>query len=101
MAVDYYIKKVCYGGGTSIKEVNTTIALSGDPVTKKDRETVVKDIDKNSKTIHTATKNKNGVWGDGDKVGTVTVDKAKYLRTDGNSIAKDNLGELPTYTDCK
>lgn len=96
---DYYIKSVCYGGGSSIKEVKTSNALQSEPGTRRTRAEVVKDIDTYNKAVYTATK-RSGVWYEGSRVNTVTVSGVKYLRTDRNSTARDNLGELPEYTDC-
>ena len=43
----------------------------------------------------TAYKNDNGEWTRRDDVETVDVDRTTYIRTDGNSIAGDDLDELP------
>lgn len=40
---------------------------------------------------------KDGSWNRGSDVHVVTVNGVKYLRTDGNSTARDNLGSLPEF----
>lgn len=37
------------------------------------------------------------VWELGDRIHAVPKDEPLYLRTDGNQIKEDNLGNLPTY----
>jgi hypothetical protein len=39
----------------------------------------------------------NGTWYIGEDVRVVTVSGVKYLRTDANNIAGDNLGNLPRF----
>ena len=38
-----------------------------------------------------------GKWTAGAQIGTVTVNGTRYLRTDGDQTAADNLGNLPTF----
>lgn len=40
---------------------------------------------------------KDGQWYNGADVHVVPVNGVKYLRTDKNSIASDNLGNLPEF----
>jgi len=71
---------------------------TGEKLTNQDtfsRRTVIGIIDSGKKIITAYLK--DGKWQKGDKVGIVTVRGNKYIRTDGNSIDKDNLGELPEY----
>ena len=39
----------------------------------------------------------DGHWQKGSDVHVVEIGGAKYLRTDGNAIAEDNLGNLPDF----
>jgi len=41
--------------------------------------------------------NEGGKWQKGDEVGIVEIRGTKFIRTDGNSIEEDNLGELPEF----
>jgi hypothetical protein len=38
-----------------------------------------------------------GQWKRGEDVRTVTINGSKYIRTDSNSRAADNLGSLPEF----
>jgi hypothetical protein len=64
----------------------------GHPVIHQ-RETVVNAIDTGTKVITAIWK--NGQWMKGDDVIVVAINFRKYLRTDGNRVEEDNLGELP------
>lgn len=48
-------------------------------------------------TFVTAYKNNANKWVRGDDVSTVEVKGTKFIRTDGNSVEEDNLGELPEF----
>lgn len=50
----------------------------------------------NGKTFVTAVKS-DGNWKRGEGVRVVTVNGTKYIRTDANSKASDNLGNLPEF----
>ena len=39
--------------------------------------------------------NKQNQWTKGDNVEIVIINNTKFIRTDGNRIEEDNLGELP------
>lgn len=61
------------------------------------RSTVVTNI-KNGITYMTVFKNETtGKYDKGEDVGIVTVNNTEYIRTDANSEACDNLGELPEF----
>lgn len=95
MAVAYYIYAVHYKDNdknTYIDEVRTESIYSG----PKSRWTVVTDIE-NGKLIKTAVKHSDGKYYEGQDVHVITVNGSKYLRTDKNSVARDNLENLPTY----
>jgi len=49
------------------------------------------------KTFVTAYKNNANQWKKGDDVRIVEIRGNKFIRTDGNSIEEDNLGELPEF----
>ncbi len=59
------------------------------------REKVVELIE-SGKTFVTATL-KNNKWKNGEDVGIVTIGNIKFIRTDRNNTAEDNLGKLPEY----
>ncbi len=50
----------------------------------------------NGKTFVTIVENGNN-WKKGEDVRIVTVNGTKYIRTDANSKASDNLGNLPEF----
>jgi hypothetical protein len=60
------------------------------------RSEVVNAIE-NRKTFVTITKSGDGKWKKGEDVRVVTVSGPKYIRTDANSKASDNLGNLPEF----
>lgn len=97
---DYYITEVHYkdkDDTTFIEEVKTISSLYSSTVTKKARTTVVSDIDISEKSVMTATKGSDGYYKKGADVHVVKIDGTKYIRTDANSIKRDNLGSLPQY----
>ena len=49
------------------------------------------------KTFVTITRTSEGKWNKGEDVRVVTVNGVKYIRTDANSKASDNLGNLPEF----
>ena len=59
------------------------------------REEVVKLLDGGFDVI--TVYKKDGKWHKGDEVGIVEIRETKFIRTDGNSIEVDNLGELPEF----
>lgn len=59
------------------------------------REDIVRKILKNVSFV-TAYK-KGGKWKLGDEVNIVRINDIYFIRTEGNRIAEDNLGELPEF----
>ena len=51
----------------------------------------------NGSTVVTAYKNNINKWNRGDDINIVEVRGNKFIRTDGNSIEEDNLGNLPEF----
>ena len=96
---DYGISKVRYNGErTHIVKVEVR-EDTGDTLgaaTEWTRSQVVSAIDKGNSfvTILLGSDNK---WRKGQDVHTVTVNGVKYLRTDRNSRAADNLENLPEF----
>lgn len=60
------------------------------------RSEVVTAIERGSSFI-TIYKNLEEKWSKGEEVRPITVNGTKYLRTDANSRAADNLGNLPEF----
>ena len=48
-------------------------------------------------TFVTITKNVEGQWTRGAQVPAVTIGGEKYIRTNADSIKRDNLGSLPRF----
>jgi hypothetical protein len=48
-------------------------------------------------TFVTAYKNIQNKWQKGDNVSVVQINNIKFIRTDGNNVEEDNLGELPEF----
>lgn len=91
---NYYIVAVRYTdveNRTFISSVKTI-----EPQGEKSRSAVVGDIARGC-TVKTAVRRTDGKCYEGADVHIVTINHIKYLRTDGNSRASDNLGSLPTY----
>lgn len=60
------------------------------------RQTVVNSIEAGEQHYTVPPKSGGGyTWG--DEVGVITLDGEKFIRTDGNDIKEDNLGDLPEY----
>lgn len=51
----------------------------------------------NGKIFVTIVRGIDSKWTKGEDVRVVTVNGTKYIRTDANSKASDNLGKLPEY----
>ena len=60
------------------------------------RSQVVSALETN-KTFITVTKGNDGKYIKGEDVRIITVNGVKYIRTDANSTAADNLGNLPEF----
>jgi hypothetical protein len=67
----------------------------GSPSTWK-RSDVVSSLEAND-TFMTIVKDSNGKWDPGAAVAIVIVRGTKYIRTDADATAEDNLGSLPTF----
>ena len=96
---DYLISQVRYNEAEThiVKVVSHTD--NGDSVsegTELARSTVVIRLAEGS-TFMTITKNVEGKWARGAQVRAVTIGGEKYIRTDADSIKKDNLGSLPRF----
>jgi hypothetical protein len=91
---DYIITGVRYDSTkTAISEVEVR-THTNDTLTNTrmaSRSTVVANL-KVGQTYVTSTKNSNGVYSRGEDVRVVRVNGTDYIRSDANSIAKDNLG---------
>jgi hypothetical protein len=51
----------------------------------------------NNKTFVTIVRSPEGKWKKGEDVRIVTINGTKYIRTDANNKASDNLGNLPEF----
>ncbi len=96
---DYCISEVRYNKDeTHIVEVVVHID-KGDTISsasKWEREDVVSAIE-NGKTFVTIKKDANGKWKKGQDVHVIIVNDEKYIRTDKNSTASDNLENLQKF----
>ena len=68
--------------------------LSSEQITS--RSEIVRCLE-NNVTFVTAYKKDDKNWKKGDDVRIVKINGTKFIRTDGNSIEEDNLGELPEF----
>jgi len=95
---DYCISAVRYNSnGTHIEKVQVhedQDSSIGSPQTWT-RSQVIDALDKRY-TFVTITKNGN-TWNKGADVHKVIVNNKKYIRTDKNQSASDNLGKLPRF----
>ncbi len=96
---DYCISAVRYNAEhTHIVKVKVHTDM-GDTLgndTEWTRTDVVSAIE-NKKTFVTITRSTDGKWKKGEDVRIITIGGVKYLRTDANSKASDNLGNLPEF----
>lgn len=96
---DYCISAVRYDAAhTHIVKVRVHVD-SGESIgaaTEETRSTVVSLIER-GRTFVTIVLSSDGKWRKGEDVHIVTVNGVKYLRTDANSRAADNLGNLPEF----
>lgn len=98
---DYLISAVRYSESYSGKYISHlrvhtdsgTAISDGSTYTKSD---VISKINAGSSVI-TIYKNASGSWNKGEDVRVITVNYQDFLRTDANSIAADNLGNLPEF----
>ncbi len=95
---DYVITAVRYS--TDPKHIESVQARAdngeslGSPGTRT-RTQVIGDI--GAGTTFVTAYQKDEKWTKGEDVRVVIVDGTKYIRTDANSKAADNLGSLPTF----
>lgn len=96
---DYCISAVRYNvERTHIVKVKVH-ADTGDSIgnaTDWARSDVVSAIE-SGKTFVTITRTSDEKWSKGEDVRPVTINGVKYIRTDANSKASDNLGNLPEF----
>lgn len=96
---NYGISAVRYNSkGTHIDQVQYH-ADNGDTIGSSNvcsREQVISALERGY-TFVTILKDSAGNWTKGSKVEIVTVHGTKYIRTDRNSTASDNLGSLPRF----
>lgn len=64
--------------------------------TEWSRTQVVSELDR-GKTFVTILRNTKGKWRKGQDVHIITVNRVKYIRTDQNQKAADNLENLPEF----
>lgn len=96
---DYCISEVRYNAEhTHIVKVKVHID-NGDSMgpSKEWLRTEVVDAIKTDKTFVTIVKTNEDKWKKGEDVRVVTVNGTKYIRTDANAKASDNLGNLPEF----
>lgn len=96
--VDYYISEICYNKEhTHIVKVKMHPSDNIDSSNIYTKLAVVEALEKGI-VIYTMYKENDGKWYEGAKVRVVTTTSGnKYIRTDSNSTAKDNLGDLPEF----
>jgi len=96
---DYCISTVRYNAEHThiVKvKVHTDMGDNLGNATEWTRTEVVSVIE-NKKTFVTTPHPTDGKWKKGEDVRTVNVGGVKYIRTDANSKASDNLGSLPEF----
>jgi hypothetical protein len=97
---DYLISEVRYDTQHShIVKVKVHVDDGGDNIgtaSEWSRSEVVAAL-KRSSTFITITKNSEGKFQKGQDVHIIKVNGVEYLRTDQNSKAADNLGNLPEF----
>jgi len=96
---DYGISAVRYNSSETHIEKVRVHKDSGDSIETPEiwlREKVVSSLE-TGYTFVTILKNNQGNWNKGRNVEIVRVNGTKYIRTDRNSIASDNLENLPRF----
>lgn len=88
----YYIKKVRRNDNGQIVQVKTSNDLDARRRKPRKGKKVMKNL-KNGKDIRTAYLD-DGCWTAGDQV---TLHDGKWLRTEGNTTERDNLGRLKSF----
>ena len=94
---DHYITEVCYNKEhTHIEKVKSHPSNDINNNKIYTKSAVIKAIE-DGIVIYTWYKHNDGNWGEGDQVRVVNTTRGKYIRTDSNSIAEDNLENLPEF----
>jgi flagellar hook assembly protein FlgD len=76
--------------------LDSKISSPDNPIELKKEEVIF--LIEDGDIIKTAVKDTaTGSWNIGSKVNVITVNGKKYLRTDSNSTAQDNLDKLPQF----
>ena len=98
---DYVITEVSYDNDhsriTHVKRVvydDSENTFGSESVTS--RQTVVSSIESGDE-YYTVPTDGNGGYTWGDSVDVVNINGEKFIRTDGNRVRGDNLGELPEF----
>lgn len=97
--VNYWISAVRYNVAHTHIDKARVHAVSGNSLvspTEWTRQSIVDSIEKGY-VFSTMFQDSNGKWVAGKEVRIVTVNGVKYLRTDANSKAADNLENLPEF----
>lgn len=95
---DYVITEVRFKGDKiHIEEVKRREDAGDNLINERTmlREDVIRELENNIRFV--TVYKKEGKWVKGDNVGIVKVNDKKFIRTDGNTIEEDNLGNLPTF----
>jgi hypothetical protein len=93
---DYVITAVVYNSQHThivAAEAREDLGSTIGGATQMTRQKVV-DLIKSGKRFVTATKS-NDKWTKGEDVRIIKIGSSEYIRTDNNSVEKDNLGKLP------
>ena len=93
---DYVITAVEYNSQRThivAVEVHEDLGSSLGAASRIIRQKVV-DLIKSRKSFITATKS-NDKWTKGEEVRIIKIGSSEFIKTDNNSVEKDNLGKLP------
>lgn len=98
---DYVITKVSYDNDhsriTHVKQAEYDNSENTfESPTEKTRQTVVDSIESGDE-YYTVPPDGDGGYTWGDSVEVIPIDGEKFIRTDGNNVKEDNLGEPPEY----
>lgn len=89
----YFIVKVSKNKDGVIKKVKLTFFLDLPYLNEYSVETIVEKIQKGD-SFYTSVKNEKGIYVLGQKV---HIFNDRFIRTDSNSMDKDNLDNLPLF----
>lgn len=96
---DYGISAVRYDSDDQYIEKVKVHKDNGETIGSEEiwtRKEVISKIDE-KKTFVTILRTNEGKWNKGANVHIITVDGSRYIRTDSNNRAKDNLENLPKF----